>query len=257
MRIITAFFMAWGNFLAVPCPLKRWDDNLKNIMLAMLPSVGAVAGGLWIFVIWLLRLLDGPDSVSAFLAVLAMFMITGLIHLDGYMDVSDAILSRRPLEERQRIMKDSVVGAFAVIAVALLLIGWYSALHVLLKKAPLTYLFMIPVMSRSLSGIELNLSRMIGHSQYKETFSDRRHSGFIAVLLGQLAIHITVSLCLHLLLCTNSYIFPSHILFQTLTALLAARFAKQQLGGMSGDIAGYVICVSELASALWLAFIIQ
>ena len=33
------------------------------------------------------------------------------------MDCNDAIMSRRPLEERQRILKDSTVGAFAVVTV--------------------------------------------------------------------------------------------------------------------------------------------
>ena len=57
MKLITAFFMAWGNFLTIPCPLKKWDNDLKNSMLAFLPSVGAVVGGLWVLLIWLIRTL--------------------------------------------------------------------------------------------------------------------------------------------------------------------------------------------------------
>ena len=51
MKLITAFFMAWGNFLTIPCPLKKWDNDLKNNMLAFLPSIGAVVGGVWVLLI--------------------------------------------------------------------------------------------------------------------------------------------------------------------------------------------------------------
>ena len=46
MKLITGLFMAWGNFLTVPCPLKKWDNDLKNYMLGFLPSVGLIVGGL-------------------------------------------------------------------------------------------------------------------------------------------------------------------------------------------------------------------
>ena len=47
MKFITAFFMAWGNFITLPCPSRKWDNKLKNLMLAMLPSVGVVVGVLF------------------------------------------------------------------------------------------------------------------------------------------------------------------------------------------------------------------
>ena len=45
MRYITAFFMAWGNFLVIPCPCKLWDSRLNRLMLAFLPEIGALIGG--------------------------------------------------------------------------------------------------------------------------------------------------------------------------------------------------------------------
>ena len=42
---ITAFFMAWGMFLAIPCPCKRWDERARQKMLVCLPLVGLVVGG--------------------------------------------------------------------------------------------------------------------------------------------------------------------------------------------------------------------
>ena len=36
---ITAFFMAWGMFLAIPCPCKRWDERARQKMLVCLPLI--------------------------------------------------------------------------------------------------------------------------------------------------------------------------------------------------------------------------
>lgn len=57
------------------------------------------------------------------------WLVTGFMHLDGYMDVCDAVLSRRELATRQRILKDSHCGAFAVIGMVLLALcsGAYSS----------------------------------------------------------------------------------------------------------------------------------
>ena len=34
---ITAFFMAWGMFLSIPCPAKIWDEKARPWQLVYLP----------------------------------------------------------------------------------------------------------------------------------------------------------------------------------------------------------------------------
>ena len=41
-----AFFMAWGMFLAIPCPFPRWRESARGRMLMCLPLIGLVEGGL-------------------------------------------------------------------------------------------------------------------------------------------------------------------------------------------------------------------
>ena len=60
MKFITGFFMAWGNFITLPCPYKKWDGQLKNMMLSFLPSVGLVIGVLWMAIFWLMVYLQLP-----------------------------------------------------------------------------------------------------------------------------------------------------------------------------------------------------
>ena len=41
---VYGFFMAWGMFLAIPCPKKIWSETARRKMLACLPLVGVVVG---------------------------------------------------------------------------------------------------------------------------------------------------------------------------------------------------------------------
>ena len=115
---IYGFFMAWGMFLAIPCPKKIWRESARRRMVACLPLVGLIAGLVWAGCVWLSAFL--PLPLGALLCAAAPWLVTGFLHLDGFMDVCDAVLSRRDLETRQRILKDSHCGAFAVICLVLL-----------------------------------------------------------------------------------------------------------------------------------------
>jgi len=58
--------------------------------------------------------------VIAKLALLSLipFIVTGGFHVDGFMDVSDALSSFKTREEKLAILKDPHIGAFAVIRLA-------------------------------------------------------------------------------------------------------------------------------------------
>lgn len=95
-----AFFMAWGMFLAIPCPFPRWRESARGRMLMCLPLIGLVEGGLWALLVWLLAKLCLPEALGALCAAAFPWLVTGFLHLDGYMDVCDAVLSRRDLATR-------------------------------------------------------------------------------------------------------------------------------------------------------------
>mgnify|MGYP000677022684 CR=1 FL=1 len=123
---IYGFFMTWGMFLSIPCPVRIWDEKARGKMMVCLPLVGAVVGGLWALAAWLLGRIDCPAPVQALVLAAVPWLTTGFLHLDGYMDVCDAVLSRRDLATRQKILKDSHCGAFAVIALGLLFLAQWS-----------------------------------------------------------------------------------------------------------------------------------
>lgn len=86
------------------------------------PVLGAGIGALgWGLYTLGLRLF--PPGVAAALVVVVLEMVTGALHLDGWMDTCDGLGSGRSRERMLEIMKDSRVGAmgvFGAIAVILL-----------------------------------------------------------------------------------------------------------------------------------------
>ena len=96
---IYGFFMAWGMFLAIPCPLKIWNEKARSKMICCLPLVGLVVGGVWLLAAYVGRFL--PQSVAGLLIAAAPWLATGFLHLDGFMDVCDAVLTLRPMTTSQ------------------------------------------------------------------------------------------------------------------------------------------------------------
>ena len=162
MHLTRAFFMCLGMFTSIPCPYRPWDEEARDWMLVMLPMVGLVIGVLWLGLgalgAWLL-----PGIAAALIAALP-WLLTGFIHLDGYMDTCDALLSWRPLEKRLEILKDSHTGAYAVVGLALLTLFSYDAARGM--GPDLRALLFIPVVSRCGSALSVLTLKPIVHSEY-------------------------------------------------------------------------------------------
>ncbi len=251
MKFIIGFFMAWGNFITLPCPYKRWDGSLKNMMLAFLPSVGFVIGLLWAGLFWILLRTGISPLLIGFVMMFYIFAICGFMHMDGFMDCNDAIMSRRPLEERQRILKDSTVGAFAVVTVVFLLLAWFAAMNTAIYRIGYADLLILPVVSRAISGISVLMYQPIGHSQYAEDYKAAGRWKYRLAVLAQ-----TVAVYGIAVLLGGGWLKLLVIAAVICGAgFLACLYARKQLGGMSGDIAGYTICISELAGVFALAIL--
>ena len=103
---LTALMMAWGTYLAIPCPYKVWDDALRPWQIVCLPPVGLIVGGLWALCAALFAHFRFTGFLAAAILTALPFLVTGFFHLDGFLDCCDAILSRRDLVTRQKILKD-------------------------------------------------------------------------------------------------------------------------------------------------------
>ena len=235
MRLIRAFFMCLGMFTSIPCPYRPWDEDARDWMLVMLPAVGLVVGLLWV-ILGLLGWGLFPAVGGALVAALP-WLLTGFIHLDGYMDTCDDMLSWRPLEKRLEILKDSHTGAYAVVGLGLLLLFSHDATQGL---ADLRALVFVPVVSRCGSALSVLTLKPIGHSQYAGTKG--RMPQRLAVILMWL---ITMIVCAAWLKgCAIA------LLVETVAYALAMTWVYRTLKGVSGDVAGFALTVSECAALI-------
>lgn len=166
-QYLTGFFMAWGNFCALPCPCKRWDTNATPLMLGFLPSVGVIIGAIWAALYFAAVYFGLPYLVVAFLVTFLPFALCGFLHMDGFMDCSDAILSRRPLEDRQRILKDSHTGAFAVISIVFYILAYFAFTSTAITIGiDFANMILLVCLSRSVSGLHVLIAKPMQTSQY-------------------------------------------------------------------------------------------
>ena len=238
-----AFWMCWGMFCAIPCPVKIWDEKARPRMISCLSLVGGIIGGLWAVCALL-----PAGFVRAAVRTAAPWLLTGCIHLDGFMDCCDAIFSRRELEKRQQILKDSHVGSFAVVGMVLLALLSF-ALWCEGDRIVLLPLVLLPVAVRSTAAVAVTCMKPMGHSQYAGVF-DKKERWSI--------------LCLPLICLLAACILPPVLTagLQSLAPVagaagygLAVLYASRQLGGMSGDVSGFALTVGELCGAAALALL--
>lgn len=97
--------------------------------MVLAPAVGVLLGGIAAGVVAVAQLVQ-PDAelLAAVLGVLVVAGLSGALHLDGLADFADALGSRRDRETMLRIMKQSDIGPFGVVAIVGVLLVDVAAL---------------------------------------------------------------------------------------------------------------------------------
>ena len=229
--------MCQSMFCSIPAP-QVWDEKARDKMLLFLPIVGLEIGAIWALLAWACRLLNLPALVTGLILCAYPFLITGFIHLDGYMDVTDAVKSCRSLERRREILKDSHVGAFAVIGIVLLMLAQFAFFAAVPENVDYRILMFVPAISRCGSSLAVTVLKPMNTSQYAAQKKPKSH---VAVLLAMTAAFLAAGF----LLC-GRYGFV--LLGGMAGYSLALRKAYKSLEGMNGDISGYALTISELCA---------
>ena len=234
---LRAFAMCQSMFCSIPAP-QVWDEKAKDKMLLFLPIVGLKIGAIWALLAWVCNFLNLPAPVTGLILCAYPYIVTGFIHLDGYMDVTDAVKSWRDLERRREILKDSHVGSFAVIGIVLLMIAQFAFFASVPSDANFLILIVIPAVSRCCSSLAVTGLKPMSTSQYADQKKPKSHMVVLTVML-------CVFLVAGFLLC-GKYGFA---LVGGLAGYgLALRRAYKSLEGMNGDISGYALTIGELCA---------
>jgi adenosylcobinamide-GDP ribazoletransferase len=204
------------------------------------PVVGAILGALLVAAWWGLGYVF-PPVLSAVLLVALWAALTGGLHLDGLADCGDGLLAAVPPERRLEIMRDPRLGTFGglslflflllkVFAVAALppasLAGYYPLL-----LAPALARWLILIVARQPSARPGGMGAAFGQ-------------GLTPVALAVAAVLPA------LLVAGGGWRGLGAVVAALLVVLLVIRVARARLGGITGDVLGLTVELSELAVLL-------
>jgi adenosylcobinamide-GDP ribazoletransferase len=232
------FALAWGLLTSIPLPVVPTHSSPSpGRAAAYFPLVGLILGGVLAAAGWLLyRLL--PADVAAALVLVVWVALTGMLHLDGFMDSCDGLLPPRERARRLEIMKDSRVGAFGVVGGVLLLLVKFTALAALPVESRLAILVAVPVLAR--------WSMTWQMARYPQARFDGLGVLFTTGLgWPQVAIASAVAVAAVILLLNWAGLIL--LAGAWLAATMAAGLAMARLGGLTGDIYGATGEVVEAA----------
>ena len=240
MAWLKSLCVALSVYSAVPVPQFRWDENTLACSFCFLPVAGliiALTECLWL---WLCRLVGFNLILRPAVATVIALLVTGGIHMDGFCDTADALAARQEPLRSLEIMKDSHVGAFAVIFCAAYLILQFGLVSEASgSRGVFCTLF---VLSRAVSVLSVT------------GFKNARGTGMLAAFQAPARRRVVrrtawgwIALCaLFMELCD---------IFAGTGALLGCiaawhgyhRTAVKRFGGITGDTSGFFIQILELS----------
>lgn len=241
MSLFRSLVIAFACFSRLPMPGVDWEPDAMRYSLCFLPLVGLVVG----LLTWGWLALSAWLGLGALLratgVLLVSLAVTGGIHLDGFADVVDAQSSHADPQRKRQILKDPHTGAFALVGVATYLLTYVAlASELVLDPGTWPLLCCLPWMSRCLAGLASLVLPRSGNQGMLASFggsADKRVACVVLVAEGVLG---------------AIWLMGCHLLAGALVCLggLAClawlgRFARREFGGMSGDLAGFLVQVSE------------
>ena len=213
--------------------------------LLFYPLVGLLFGGILWGLNWLM--LGAPLLLHAALLLTVWVLLSGALHLDGLADSADAWLGGFGDRERTlTIMKDPRSGPIAVVTLVLVLLLKFAALLALIEQQHALALIIVPLLGRSAllglflttpyvraGGLGQALADHLPRSAGKQVLAV---SGLACVLIAGLSGFFAVVLAV--------------VLFAWLRQVMLRR-----LGGTTGDTAGALLELLEVAMLVGLALI--
>lgn len=240
-------FVAALRFLTVvPLPADR-DATSEEIggSIVYFPAVGLLIGAMLVLLDWFLSLFL-PAAIVLSLLMLAMVLVNGVLHLDGFIDTCDGLAGRKPAEDRLRIMKDSRVGAFGVVGAILLLLVKYVSLASLPRSLLWPSLVMMPVVSRWAMVYAIVAYPYARSDGLGTTFKQHAAPRNLAIAT---AFTVIAAIALTWWMKASYFYFVglAIVFLVWLVTVAWAHYLKAKLGGLTGDSYGAINEVMEVA----------
>lgn len=250
---INGFIINVQFFSTIPLSKKEIPMTNENIRRAvqLFPILGLIQGIMMAALLYsLMEWTFFSPLAIAFIIWLSMIVVTGAIHLDGWIDSSDAFFSYRDKERRIAILADPRVGAFGLISAIVLLAARFLFIYeTVLMAFELTFILImiIPFLGKIVMGWMVTFIKPVKQSGNGHLFYDASDRWIIYYYFGYMIVLFSLFtyIDVHLL-------FISLLLF--VITLFVYRVTKRNtiawFGGMNGDIVGGA--TEGVETILWL-----
>ena len=242
MTFFKSIAIAFSMYSKIPMPHFKWEEKDMKYMLCFFPWVGAVIG----IVLFLWSLLCSYFNIGfmaySLIGTAIPLIITGGFHVDGFMDTMDALHSYQPRERKLEILKDSHIGAFAVIMLALYGLIYIAAFSYVDRGVILQVVCSGFFLSRVLSGLGVVYLKPARENGMLFTSASNAHKR-----------NVKIALFIQLFLCIAFMIWRAPLAGSIVVVIGLLSFAYyrwksyKEFGGITGDTAGYFVAISECA----------
>ena len=250
MNGLYSLFIALSMYSRIPVPVVKWSRERMGYAMCWFPIVGTLIGIFLIIWMKVAELLRFGAEITGIVGVLLPILITGGIHMDGFLDTWDALSSWGEREKKLEILKDSHVGAFGVIACAVYLLLEAGVMIELSRREALVLLPPVFVMERAFSGLSVVFFPCAKSSGLAAAFSDGARRMAAAVCL---AAWLAGSVLLAWKLGgSGGVLFALGLLgVQAAVFFRYRHMSMKEFGGITGDLAGWFLQTAEAAGIWW------
>ena len=237
------------------------DRRRAGWAMTFAPLVGLGLGIGAALVVFGVRMWLGSPSDSplpALVGLAALAVVTGGLHLDGLADLADGFGARRDAAGTLEVMRQSTVGAFAVLALFFVLAIQTWALTLAIARHHGTVTMIVAVLTGRLA-VTLACAARIGPARPEAlgalvVRTVPRARALSALLLGIAVAILAGRLDYH----GGRFGESGHAVLALLLGLLVAaglrRQAVRKLGGLNGDVLGALVEIATTTTMLLMAF---
>ena len=241
MRLLEPMWIAISTYSVLPAPRFDWNERNMRFSICFLPLVGLIVGVALCLWAQAARALTVDGILFAAVATALPILLTGGIHMDGFMDTVDALSSHQPREKKLAILKDPHTGAFAAIYCVVYLLLSFGLYHALFQTDTLLIVCLGFVLSRALAvlgAVTLPNARKEGMLCAFTEYTHKRAAMIAMITVALLAMGGMVRAL---------PVIGGFAAGFALLAFFAYRsMAMKQFGGATGDTTGFFLQTAEL-----------
>lgn len=239
--MFNSFKIAFSMYSKIPMPHTEWNDKNMRYAMCFFPMVGAVIGVLYyLWFIISLKLNVGNILSSAIYTVIPI-IITGGIHVDGFVDTMDAINSYQSVERKLEILKDSHIGAFALISCITYFIINFGIVSEIKSLHSVLIIGAGFVLSRALSALAIVEFKSARNSGLAKTFKDAAQKNTVKIVMIIYILFVSV-----FMISVDYKLGLGAVLTSLFMFLYYKYISYKKFGGITGDLAGFFLQMCEL-----------